>query len=575
MATCPLRHVPNAVLAVVLAACAGEEGIPGTHAREAQAAGPDPPGAARPGPWFREEARLRGLVFDHVSGHRPGRYLMPEIMCGGAALCDVDADGDLDAYLVQAGALEAEPASRPGNQLFRNDGAGRFVDVTAGSGADHRGYGMGVACGDADGDGRVDLYVTNTGPNALLKNLGEARFADVTREAGVGDAGFGSSAVFADYDRDGDLDLFALNYLHWSIATELDCFNGFGSPDYCSPQTYSSPARGVLYKNRGDGTFEDATVQAGLDRAFGCGLGVVAADFNGDERPDFFVANDGTPAQLWINQGNGGFKDEAVFAGCAVDQDGRAKAGMGVTVGDVDADLDLDLLVCNLANQTDSFFRNEGGLFRDSTAIAGLGMASRPFTRFGMAWHDFDQDGELDLYQANGRVNRQTRTYSDDPFAEPNLLFRGTGARFTEVAPRGGTEPMLVATSRAAAFGDVDGDAAIDILVVNRDGPAHLLINTVPGRGQGILLRPVLPSGADALGARVELKVGGRKVMRDVRAAYSYQASNDPRVHVGLGSATRAEDVTVIWPDGAREAFGAFEAGAVAVLRHGAGTRVE
>ncbi|MEM7306314.1 MAG: CRTAC1 family protein [Planctomycetota bacterium] len=570
----PTRFSCAALAALLLIACGGGDPAPGAG-ETAPSPGAAPVTEPEPQPsgpaWFSEEAAARGLDFRHVSGHEKGRYLMPEIMGGGAALLDVEDDGDLDAYLVQSGLLVGDRAASPGNQLFLNGGDGTFRDATAASGAGERGYGMGVACGDVDGDGRVDLYVTNTGPNALLVNAGEARFRDATVAAGVGDDGFGASAAFVDYDRDGDLDLIALNYVHWSVDTELDCFNQQGSPDYCSPQTYDNPARDVFYRNRGDGTFEDATAAVGLGDAIGTGLGLASGDFNADGLQDVFVANDGMPDHLWVNQGDGTFRDDAFFAGCAVDQDGRSKAGMGVTVGDVDDDGDLDLLVCNLANQTDSFFRNEGGTFRDSTGFAGLGMASRPFTRFGMAWIDFDQDGQLDLYQANGRVNRQSRPFGDDPFSEPNLLFRGDGTRFREVLPRGGTEQQLIATSRAAAFGDVDGDGAVDVLVVNKDAPAHLLINAAPERGNWILLRVRGASGADAIGATVTLRVGERTVTRDVRAAYSYQASNDPRIHVGLGGATLIEGVSVAWPDGARESYGAFDANAVVVLERGAG----
>ncbi len=556
---------PLTLLGFFVAGCGDDAGVDGGSAEP-------PPATTLEAPWFEEVALERGLDFLHDSGHDE-RYLMPEIMCGGGALLDADGDGDLDAYLVQSGPFLAEPASRPGNQLFLNDGEGRFTDATAASGADDRGYGMGAACGDVDGDGDVELYVTNVGPNALLSNLGAGRFEDVTGAAGVGDGGFGASAAFFDYDLDGHLDLLTLNYLHWSAANELECFNAQGLADYCSPQTYASPARDVLYRNRGDGTFADATVAAGLDRAIGNGLGLACGDFNGDGLPDVFVANDGMPDHLWINQGEGKFVDEALFAGCAVDQDGRPKAGMGVTVVDLDDDGDLDLLVCNLANETDSLFLNQGGYFRDSTAVAGLGLASRPFTRFGMAWFDFDQDGALDLFQANGRVNRQATLYSDDPFAEPNMLFRGEGTRF-EVVPNGGTREELIATSRAACFGDVDGDGAVDVLVVNRDERAHLLRNVAPARGSAVLLRAVGPSGADALGATLTLDVGKRRITRDVRAAFSYQASNDPRVHVGLGNATRVDNVVVRWPDGAREGFGGFDAGGVVTLRRGEGQAV-
>ena len=559
------RRLSTVLLLLMVSACGGGDADSGT----AGAGG----SGAEPGPsWFVEEAQARGLVFHHESGHEEGRYLMPEIMGGGAALLDVDGDGDLDAYLVQSGALVGDLASRPGNQLFLNEGEGRFRDATVGSGADDRGYGMGVACGDTDGDGRVDVYVTNTGPNALLMNQGGGGFEDATSTAGVGDPGFGASAGFVDYDRDGDLDLLTLNYVHWSVDRELDCFNSLGSSDYCSPQTYDSPARDVLYRNRGDGTFEDVTESAGLGRAFGCGLGLAAGDFNLDGWPDLFVANDGTPDQLWMNQGDGKFKDEAFFAGCAVDQDGRAKAGMGVAVGDVDDDGDLDLFVCNLANQTDSYFRNEGGTFRDATSLAGLGMASRPYTRFGMAWMDFDHDGKLDLYQVNGRVNLQTKRYGDgDPYAEPNLLFRGEGARFRELLPRGGTSEPHYGTGRAAAFGDVDGDGGVDILIVNKDAPATLLINTAPNRGNWILVRAVGANGADAIGATVTLRAGTRTVTRDVRAAYSYQSSNDPRAHFGLGDVSRVEDVSVTWEDGTRETFGAFYVGSTIELVRGSG----
>ncbi|MCZ6597692.1 MAG: CRTAC1 family protein [Planctomycetota bacterium] len=533
-------------------------------------------------PWFEEVALERGLLFEHESGHRT-RHLMPEIMCGGGALADLDGDGDLDAYLVQSGSLLYPPEDRPGNALFLpgnalflNDGAGFFEDATEGSGADDRGYGMGVACGDPDRDGDVDLYVTNVGRNVLLENDGTGRFADVTARARVGDPGFGASAAFLDYDHDGDQDILTLNYLAWSLATEIECFAGMGVPDYCSPQMYQAPARDVLYANLGDGTFRDVTVEAGLDQAFGTGLGLVTGDFDGDGLVDVFVANDGMPDQLWINQGAAGFADDAFFAGCAVDQDGRAKAGMGVTAGDVDGDGDLDLLVCNLAGETDSLFRNEGGHFRDATAVSGLGLTSRPFTRFGMAWLDFDHDGLFDLYQANGRVNLKSKVYSTDPYAEPNLLFRGTrGGRFEEVEPRGGTAELLIGTSRAAAFGDVDGDGAIDVLVVNRDGRAHLLLNIAPDRGRWILFRVVDEHGSDALGATLTIQAGDRSIRREVKSAYSYCAANDPRVHVGLGTVSEVTGVTVRWVDGSREAFGNFPAGRVAKLVRGAGEPVK
>jgi hypothetical protein len=513
-------------------------------------------------PWFAEEAQRRGLVFAHESGHREGTYYMPEIMGGGAALFDMDDDGDLDAYLVQSGRIDGAPSA--GNRLFENTGAGSFRDVTEGSGAGDRGYGNGVACADVDEDGDVDLYVTNTGPNVLLLNEGGGRFRDATAEAGVGDPGWGTSAAFLDADGDGLLDLFVTNYLDWSVATELPCMDALSRPDYCSPKNYRTPARDVFYRNLGGGRFEDLSEASGVAAEPGNGLGLGCADFDGDGNVDVFVANDGMADHLWLGDGAGNFVNRAYAWGCATDLNGLKKAGMGVAVADVDDDLDVDLLVCNLDRESDSMFLNEGTYFADGTARMGLASVSKAFTRFGMGWIDLDLDGRLDLFQANGRVQRARTAVAGDPYAEENLVFRGTaGGRFEEVRPRGGTGEELSATSRAAAFGDVDGDGGIDVLVVNRDGPAHLLMNRVEGRGAWIVLDARERSGRPAIGATLTVTVGERTLRRDVRAAYSYQASNDPRVHLGLGRADGIASVGVRWADGAEHAFGPLAAGGV------------
>jgi len=293
---------------------------------------------------------------------------------------------------------------------------------------------------------------------------------------------------------------------------------------------------------------------------------------NGDGRVDIFVANDRTPNHLWINEGGGRFRESALAMGVALDQDGTAKSGMGVDAVDVDDDGDLDLLVVNLDGESDSFFRNRGGFFTDDTASAGLRIPSRPFTRFGAGFVDFDNDGFLDLYEANGRVGLQSERYSSDPYTEPSLLFRGfPGPRFEEVRPRGGTARPLIATGRAAAFGDIDNDGAIDVVVVNRDSRAFVLHNVVAPRRHWITLRVLEEHGRDAIGAQVTATVGGRTIRRDVRAAFSYLASNDPRVHIGLGDDAAARPVTVRWPDGARETFVDVPADRITVLRRGAG----
>ena len=527
------------------------------------------PRDSRPAPWFEEVAAARGIRFVHQSGHAD-RYLLPEIMGGGAALFDMDGDDDLDAYLVQSGSVTDVSKKGDGNRLFRNRGNGMFEDATAGSGAQAPGYGMGVTAGDYDNDGDVDLYVTNLGPNVLLQNDGTGRFTDVTARAGVSGSGWSASAAFLDYDADGDLDLAVARYIDWSAATEKPCYSLTGVPDYCSPRNYDAPMSALLFRNNGNGTFTDVTAAAGLMRAVGNGLGIVAADFDGNGQIDLFVANDSTPNHLWMNLGAGRFAERALVSGVALDQDGRAKAGMGVHAADVDRDGDQDLVVVNLDGESDSFYRNESPFFVDDTAAMGLRTISRRFTRFGMAMVDFDNDGLLDMYQANGRVGLQSERFSDDPYAEPNLLLRGTGQRFDAVEPQGGTSPTLIHTSRAAAFGDIDRDGGIDILVSNRDSSPYLLRNVVPQRGHWLSIRAIEEHGRDALGAELTVVVGTQQIRADVRAAYSYLASNDPRVHIGLGSATRVDQIRVRWPGvSSPESFGPFDADRAVTLRKG------
>ena len=534
-------------------------------------------------PWFAEEARERGLDFTYRSGFVPGALpLLPEIVGGGAALVDVDGDGDLDAYLVQAGwRLDGSDARAPGDVLFLNRGDGHFEAHPQ----DERGYGMGVAAGDYDSDGDIDLYITNIGTNALLRNDGAGRFDDVAAAAGVDHEGWGTAAAFLDFDQDRDLDLFLVNYMDWSLAIEKDCHSR-GNPTYCAPTTYDAPAMDRLFRNDGDGSFTDVSVAAGLALGRGNGLGLGAADFNDDGLIDVFVANDKTVNRLWLNQGELRFEEAASAWGVAVDDHGSAKAGMGVAVADMDDDGDADLLVVNLEGETDSYHRNDNRYFTDATALVGLTLASRRHTRFGVVAQDFDNDGWLDIFQANGKVDGDPSAAAD-PFAEPNLLYRGEpadkGTRFaltgpitaqqratTRVAPTrtGVAAGQLVHTSRAAAVGDVDNDGRPDLLVVNRDAPAYLLMNRTGG-GNWARFRLVDERGADVPGAVLMATVGTRRIRRDASPSASYLASNDPRVHVGLGEWDAAKSVAVRWPDGTVEEFGDFPAGASVVLRRG------
>jgi len=521
-------------------------------------AGSEPEHATPAGaPWFSDEAAARGIDFRHTSGHA-SRCLFPEIVCGGCALFDMDEDGDLDAYLVQSDGATKPRAERATNRLYRNDGGAHFTDVTSGSGTDLNGFGMGAATGDADGDGDLELYVTNLDGNALLRNEGDGRFADVTTSSGTAVFLWSSSAGFLDHDLDGDLDLFVVNYIYWSEAFERTCYAPPHGETYCGPKAYDRPAPDTLLRNDGNLVFTDVSRAAGLSDVLGNGLGIACLDANLDGWTDVFVANDASPNHLFVNQHDGTFVERAAMVGCAADQDGMVKAGMGVGVADVDEDGDEDLLVVNMQNEPDSFFRNEGSYFVDRTAASGFKAITRPMTRFGVGFHDFDQDGLLDLYVANGNILHSYKSYGPDPFAEPNMLFRGIGgARFEELEPRGGTSPTEAHASRGAAFGDVDDDGDVDILVVNKDGPTYLLIDQAAKKGHWLGLC-VKERGRDAIGATVEVRAGQRRWIRIVRSAYSYCAANDLRVQFGLGEASGADEVRVRWPGGEQESFGAL-----------------
>ncbi len=522
-------------------------------------------------PWFEDEAARRGLAFTYRSGHED-RFLLPEIVGGGVALFDMDGDGDLDVYFVQSDGLSEAVRARTRGRLFRNRGDGRFDDATAASGAEVSGYGMGVAAGDYNNDGAVDLYVTRVGGNVLLRNDGGGHFTDVTTAAAVADSGWSTSAAFVDADGDGFLDLFVAHYVNWRPALELACYREAGIPDYCGARSYHAASAATLFHNTGRGTFTDVSSEAAIDTAAGNGLGVTIGDFNDDGRMDVFVANDGSPNHLWLNQGGGRFRNAAIEMGAAIDYDGIAKSGKSTQAIDVDDDGDLDLFVANAVAEADSFYRYQANHFEDAAAALGLRTGSRAATRFGAAMADFDNDGRLDLFEASGGVEAGSQGTRTDLYAQPSFLFRGgDGGRFEEVLPRGAVTGLARATSRGAAFGDLDNDGGLDAVVVNRDAAAALLHNVVPRRGHWAGFRVVDAHGRDALGARLTLTVGARRVRREVQTAYSYLASNDPRVHVGLGAATAAADVRVRWLDGTMESFGAIQADKYVTLKRGAG----
>jgi hypothetical protein len=526
-------------------------------------------------PWFEEVAADARATFRHSSGAF-GRFWIPEMVSGGGSVLDYDGDGLLDIFCVNAGSLNPAATNRPGHKLYRNRGHWKFDDVTdragvAGTGA----YGMGSACGDYDGDGDMDIYVTNLGRNILYRNNGDGTFTDVTNQSGVGDESWGTSAAFFDYDGDGHLDLLIANYLNWSPEQELECYSEGGLRDYCSPMNYKSAARDTLYHNRGDGTFTNITVSAGLDKAYGNGLGVACADFDGDGRLDMFVANDGMPNQLWINQGNGRSLDQAMLRGCAVNSYGAPRAGMGVAAVDIDQDGWLDLYVTHLVREGNGVFMNRKGYFTDAQTPKGPAAWSYPYTGFGVGFADFDHDGQLDAYTANGRVKLgQQQLDPNDPYAEPNTLLRGLGnGEFEEVLPQGGVAQPLLATSRGVALGDLDNDGDLDIVVINRDGPLHLLRNIASKHGNWVMFRVLNRKATHAINASLRVEADGKTFWRHVLPNQSYCSSHDPRVHVGLGAAAIVDRVIVRWPYGSEESFGPFAPNRAHDLREGTGQR--
>jgi len=526
-----------------------------------------------PRPIFDEVAAETGLNFRHYNG-MTGKFYLPEIMGSGAALFDYDNDGDTDVFLVQGGVLE--PGDKPGatlfpwkgsepprGRLFRNDLAIgkngspqlRFTDVTQKSRINANGYGMGVAAGDINNDGWTDLYITNLGSNQMYLNKGDGTFDEVTRKTATDDPRWTTSASFLDYDRDGWLDLMIVNYAEFTTANSPNCYAATSARDYCTPRVFRAPGN-RLFHNQRDGTFADVTVAAGVDKEFGHGLGVVTADFDDDGWPDIYVANDGDPNQLWVNQKNGTFKNEALLAGAAVNRDGKAEAGMGVDAGDFDNSGSDDIFITHLMEETNTLFTNVGGaVFEDRTREAGLGMPGRRFTGFGTLFFDYDNDGWLDLLVVNGAVQllpELTRKGDPYPLGQPKQLFHNTGnGRYLEVVDQAGASFPLLEVGRGAAFGDIDNDGDTDVLVTNNNGPVRLLLNQLGNRKHWLGLRVVDKNGRDALGARVEIVVKKNQVLRRrVRTDGSYLSANDPRVLAGLGNATEVDTVRVRWPDG-------------------------
>jgi hypothetical protein len=534
-------------------------------------------------PWFEDVTTAVGLDFTHRNGAR-GEFRIQEIIGAGVGVIDYDNDGDLDVVTVQGGRAEGRalgPAPEPMARLFRNDlrlesdgtRTLRLVDVTARAGIGAHGDGMGVAVGDYDGDGFKDLYLTALGPDALYRNRGDGTFEDVTARAGVDDPRWGTSAAFADLDGDGDLDLFVAHYLDVTASPARPCFEPAGARDYCPPTSYRA-VHDRLFRNRGDGSFEDVSEAAGILRAFGNGLGVAVGDYDLDGRPDVFVANDATPNQLWRNEGGGRLVDIGPVSGAAFNALGRPEGSMGIASGDPDADGDEDLVITNIAGETFVMYVNDGrGGFEDRRADVGLAPSTAAMTGFGVAWMDADNDGTADLLAVNGAVTLVPELRGQPvPYRQRNQLFRGVlnrgspprsdarATRFRLEEVRGdaaGSAFERLDVSRGLAVGDLDNDGFTDAVITSNGGPARVLRNTAAtGHAWvGLELRQRGPNPF-AIGATVVVDTGpaAGRLFR-VRTDGSYLSASDPRVLVGLGDHRAPVTARITWPDGTRQSL--------------------
>jgi hypothetical protein len=501
---------------------------------------------------FKDVTEAAGIHFLHRSGAFGKKYL-PETLGSGVAVLDFDGDGWPDLLFVNGRNWDGHPGPRSTPALYRNNHDGTFTDVTKAAGLDFEMYGMGVAAADFDNDGRVDLYLTGLGGNRLLRNVG-GRFVDVTEKAGVRDGGFATGATFFDYDKDGLLDLFVGHYVAWSPVKDLFCTLDGKTKSYCTPESYQGESP-KLFHNRGDGTFEDVTEKAGLLDSRWKALGVAMLDYDQDGWPDLFVANDTQPNHLLHNNHNGTFTDVGTSAGVAFSEAGVARAGMGVDAADYDGSGRPSVLIGNFSNQMMALYHNEGnGLFIDEGPTSALGSASLLSLTFGCFFFDYDLDGHLDVFAANGHVADDIeRVQARVKYAQLPHLFHGLGGkRFEEVTARSGEALARPMVARGAAYLDFDHDGDLDIVVTTNNGPARLFRNDGGNRNHWLRVRTVgTRSNRDGIGARVSvIPEGGSPSWALVKTGSSYLSQSELTLTFGLGSVKTVSRLEVLWPSG-------------------------
>jgi hypothetical protein len=552
--------------------------------------------ATRPKPiaYFVDEAEKAGLTMKNVFGGVDTKKYIIETTGTGVAIFDYDNDGWADIFIVNGTTLEGLPAdSTPSNRLYHNNHDGTFTDVTEKAGLRHTGWGQGVCVGDYDNDGYEDLYVTYYGKNVLYHNNGDGTFTDVSEKAGVAGTGkaWGTGCAFVDYDRDGKLDLFVATYVDFDVANapkpgeRADCM-WKGVPVMCGPRGLPWGTN-LLYHNRGDGTFEDVTKQAHIDKTNGhYGFSVSTLDFDEDGWPDIYVACDSTPSILYHNNHDGTFTDVAVIAGAAFNEDGKEQAGMGSTVADYSGSGHLGIFRTNFSDDTSTLYRNNGdGTFDDVTFPAGLGLHTQ-YLGWGTMFFDFDNDGWPDLLLVNGHVYPEVdRQHLGSDYQEPRILYHNKGdGTFADISANSGPGITTPKSSRGLAIGDLWNDGKLSAVVSNMNAAPSLLVNQVRTANHWVALQTAgttfssaaqkYKTNRDGIGARIVLKAGARTFVDEVRSGSSYISNSDRRVHFGLGAATKIDWVEVRWPSGLVEQFENLPVDAVHTLKEGAGRSI-